>query len=36
MVIRGYTDLYGNPCLRAVLPRAGPAFGTRPWPWCPT
>ena len=26
MAIRGYTDLYGNPCLRAVLPAGRSSF----------
>ena len=36
IAIRGYTDLYGNPCVRAVLPLAGRASGTRRWRWFPT
>jgi len=27
MAIRGYTDLYGNPCLRTVLPAGRSSFG---------
>src|ERR1700677_4239382 len=26
IAIRGYTDLYGNPCVRAVLPGGGSSF----------
>ena len=36
MAIRRYTDLYRNPCLRAVLPAGRSSFRYRPWPWCPT
>ena len=27
MAIRGYTDIYGNPCARAVLPAGRSSFG---------
>ena len=27
--LRGYTDLYGNPCVRAVLPDGRSRFGWR-------